>query len=98
MFGLAELSEGEERRSNPFHSKISTLYDLRDLRLTQRKTEDSSLEECPAVSISKWLPKYRGILMPSSSASNSSRRMTSWHQAEGNLFTAMHEMSYLETT
>ena len=65
MFGLAELSEGDDR-SNPFHSKVSTLYDMRDLRLSQRKNEDSGLEECPAVSISKWLAKYRGLLMPSS--------------------------------
>ena len=81
-----------------FHSEVSTLYVMRDLRLTQRKPEDSGLEECSALSTGKCLPKYRGILMPLSSGSNNSRRMTSWHEAEGNLLTVMHEMCYLETT
>jgi hypothetical protein len=73
-----------------FHSKVSTLYDMRDLRLTQMKIEDLGLEGCSAVSINKWLPKYRRILVPSSSASNSSRRMTFRHQAEKNLLAVMH--------
>jgi len=96
MFGRADLREADERRPN-VSFEVTTLYDMRDLRLTQRKSEDLGLEECSAVSISKWLLKCRRILMPSSSASNSSRRMTFWHQAEENLLTVMYEMSYLET-